>query len=220
MRLREALRQIDWPATQLGAAGRPSAHASILPLPRSSLWLEGRTDEAVALWREALAHEEAIDVLGQASEMRVRLARACLRRGEASEAARCSQPVLARAAEDGGPGGALFAPDALRELATPRATARARTRITPACGHGARSSWQKPRFRRRGASRVRPNRAPMPLTGRELEVLARIAAGDSNKHIARALDLSLHTVKRHVANILGKLELTTRGQAADWYRRR
>jgi LuxR family maltose regulon positive regulatory protein len=56
------------------------------------------------------------------------------------------------------------------------------------------------------------------FTPRELEVLAHIAGGDSNKHIARALDLSLHTVKRHVANILGKLDASTRGQAAAWYR--
>jgi LuxR family maltose regulon positive regulatory protein len=56
------------------------------------------------------------------------------------------------------------------------------------------------------------------LTTRELEVLARIAAGDSNKLIARAFDLSLHTVKRHVANILGKIGAESRGQAAAWYR--
>jgi LuxR family maltose regulon positive regulatory protein len=55
------------------------------------------------------------------------------------------------------------------------------------------------------------------LTARELEVLARIAAGDSNKLIARAFDLSPHTVKRHVANILDKLDLRSRGQAAAWY---
>jgi DNA-binding NarL/FixJ family response regulator len=56
------------------------------------------------------------------------------------------------------------------------------------------------------------------LTLREQEVLARIAAGDSNKLIARAFDLSPHTVKRHVANILGKLGVETRGQAAAAYR--
>jgi LuxR family maltose regulon positive regulatory protein len=56
------------------------------------------------------------------------------------------------------------------------------------------------------------------LTPREIEVLARIAAGDSNKLIARAFDLSLHTVKRHVAHILDKLDLESRGQAAAWYR--
>jgi LuxR family transcriptional regulator, maltose regulon positive regulatory protein len=63
---------------------------------------------------------------------------------------------------------------------------------------------------------------PLPsnerLSERELEVLQRIAAGDSNKLIARAFDLSPHTVKRHVANVLDKLGLSSRGQAAAWYR--
>jgi LuxR family transcriptional regulator, maltose regulon positive regulatory protein len=56
------------------------------------------------------------------------------------------------------------------------------------------------------------------LSERESEVLALIAAGDSNKLIARAFDLSPHTVKRHVANILGKLGVDTRGQAAARWR--
>jgi LuxR family maltose regulon positive regulatory protein len=56
------------------------------------------------------------------------------------------------------------------------------------------------------------------LTQREREVLARIAAGDSNKLIARTLDLSPHTVKRHVANILDKLNVPTRSAAAAVYR--
>lgn len=54
------------------------------------------------------------------------------------------------------------------------------------------------------------------LTARELEILKCIADGDSNKSIARKLDLSLHTVKRHVANILGKLGVGSRVQAATW----
>jgi LuxR family maltose regulon positive regulatory protein len=56
------------------------------------------------------------------------------------------------------------------------------------------------------------------LSEREREVLARIAAGDSNKLIARAFALSPHTVKRHVANILDKLAVDTRGQAAARFR--
>ncbi len=56
------------------------------------------------------------------------------------------------------------------------------------------------------------------LSLREREVLERIAAGDSNKLIARALDISPHTVKRHVANILDKLGLESRGQASAWLR--
>jgi DNA-binding CsgD family transcriptional regulator len=56
----------------------------------------------------------------------------------------------------------------------------------------------------------------VPLSPREREVLVRIAAGDSNKQIARRFALSLHTVKRHVANILGKIGVSSRAQAAAW----
>lgn len=58
--------------------------------------------------------------------------------------------------------------------------------------------------------------SPVKLTAREQEILERITAGDSNKEIARAFDLSLHTVKRHVANILTKLGVSSRVQAATW----
>lgn len=52
------------------------------------------------------------------------------------------------------------------------------------------------------------------LTSRELEVLGYLAAGHSNKIIARSLDLAESTVKVYVQNILRKLELTSRVQAA------
>jgi NarL family two-component system response regulator LiaR len=52
------------------------------------------------------------------------------------------------------------------------------------------------------------------LTPREQEVLRLIACGRSNKLIARDLGLSEKTVKTHVSNILGKLGLTDRTQAA------
>lgn len=58
------------------------------------------------------------------------------------------------------------------------------------------------------------------LSEREREVLALLAEGRSNKQIARNLDISPHTVKRHVANILGKLVVDTRTQAAArWLQR-
>lgn len=52
------------------------------------------------------------------------------------------------------------------------------------------------------------------LTQRELEILGHLAAGRSNKVIARKLDLAESTIKVHVQNILRKLELTSRVQAA------
>ncbi len=52
------------------------------------------------------------------------------------------------------------------------------------------------------------------LSTREREVLALVAEGRSNAAIAKRLRLSEHTVKRHVANILLKLDLPTRAAAA------
>jgi DNA-binding NarL/FixJ family response regulator len=51
------------------------------------------------------------------------------------------------------------------------------------------------------------------LTPRELEVLAAMADGASNKAIARRLGISFHTVKFHVAAILAKLDADTRTEA-------
>ncbi|WP_404789314.1 response regulator [Altericista sp. CCNU0014] len=62
------------------------------------------------------------------------------------------------------------------------------------------------------------------LTPREREVLRLIAAGSSNREIARSLYISEGTVKNHVTNILNRLELRDRTQAAilanthaDWF---
>ena len=58
------------------------------------------------------------------------------------------------------------------------------------------------------------NHALSSLTPRELEILRYLAAGHSNKVIARRLDLAESTIKVHVQNILRKLELSSRVQAA------
>ncbi|MCI0519253.1 MAG: LuxR C-terminal-related transcriptional regulator, partial [Chloroflexi bacterium] len=52
-----------------------------------------------------------------------------------------------------------------------------------------------------------------PLTGRELEVLRRIAAGDSNQAIAERLVITLSAVKKHTHNIYAKLGVSSRTQA-------
>jgi two-component system nitrate/nitrite response regulator NarL len=52
------------------------------------------------------------------------------------------------------------------------------------------------------------------LTEREREILSHLARGESNKTIARALDISHDTVKLHVRHILNKLNLSSRVEAA------
>lgn len=56
----------------------------------------------------------------------------------------------------------------------------------------------------------------VPLTQRETQVLRHVALGLSNKEIARSLEISVETVKEHVQNILRKITVTDRTQAAVW----
>ena len=63
--------------------------------------------------------------------------------------------------------------------------------------------------------RTRREEEPVePLTPREKEVLAQLAKGASNKEIAYELDITERTARTHVSNILGKLGLASRTQAA------
>ncbi len=77
-----------------------------------------------------------------------------------------------------------------------------------------------PQVRRMLARRVRNPRPeaplPEPLTEREREVLGLVARGRSNREIAAELDITERTARTHVSNILGKLDLASRTQAALW----
>lgn len=169
-------------------------------------WLEGRGAEAVAAWQAALRHEEQSDLLGQANELRVRLALVQWRNRAPADAAATLAPALARAGD--GPRGALFAAAALRELAA-----------ADWGGHLAGAQLATLRDWAAGLAPApdMPTAPDLALSARELEVVGLLARGQSNKLIARSLDLSPHTVKRHVANALTKLGLSSRGQAAAWY---
>jgi ATP/maltotriose-dependent transcriptional regulator MalT len=62
--------------------------------------------------------------------------------------------------------------------------------------------------------------APCRLSGREIEVLRLAAQGHTNKQIAKHLCRSEHTVHRHLANILTKLDLPSRAAAVSYAARR
>ncbi len=174
---------------------------------------DGRHTEAAAIWERLLADEAKLDVLGLAEESRLRHADALLHLSRRAEAAATLKPLLRRVAETGELGGVLLAGSA------------ALNRVAGAPWRE-ELQWTELAMLRGWAQRYGGPMAPAesaaaggPLSARELDVLGRIAAGESNKLIARALDLSPHTVKRHVANILEKLEISSRRQAADWYRK-
>ncbi|PRX42691.1 LuxR family two component transcriptional regulator [Planifilum fimeticola] len=71
-------------------------------------------------------------------------------------------------------------------------------------------------------SRMRRHREPEPhetLTAREMEVLKLIAEGKSNQEIADQLFIAIKTVKTHITNILSKLGVEDRTQAAIYAHR-
>jgi DNA-binding NarL/FixJ family response regulator len=73
------------------------------------------------------------------------------------------------------------------------------------------------------ASRQEPgsSRAPVlpELTAREAQILAQVARGLTNKEIARALSLSEKTVKHHMTNVMQKLQVRNRVEAAMVFRK-
>jgi LuxR family transcriptional regulator, maltose regulon positive regulatory protein len=205
---------------------RPLWQVQMAPLPAFVALAEGRLADAERGFSAALAaHGHQLDLQGQWTELHLRAAALRLQLGRGpADAAPLVRAVVERHAGDAdiapvwlvGPavlgalaqarwGGALDAAAVatLARWANQAAALRAPVAPAPVASTPART----------GA----PGAAAGPLSEREFEVLERLAAGDSNKLIARAFDLSPHTVKRHVANILDKLALRSRGQAAAWY---
>lgn len=110
------------------------------------------------------------------------------------------------ALEAGASGYLLKDSDADEVSAAIRAAHRGELPLDPAIARDLTSSL-------RAESREGPD---AELTARELEILRLLGAGKSNKEIAAELQISERTARTHVSNILGKLDLTSRTQAALW----
>jgi LuxR family maltose regulon positive regulatory protein len=215
LRLWRKVAQWDDPRT------RPLWRVQSATLPAYVALAEGRLIEAERALTAAIdAHGTQLDLQGQLSELRLRGAHLRLQLGRtARDAAALLQPLFERHAGDVDIAPLwLVGPQRLRALAGARwAGALAPAQVA------ALARWAQgcaaPGPPAGGAALDAPAAAAadMLLSEREREVLQRLAAGDSNKLIAREFDLSPHTVKRHVANILDKLNLRSRGQAAAWF---
>ena len=180
---------------------------------------EGRLAEALATLRELVASPALAGMAVVTGMVRTRLAVAELANGSPAAAWRALEPLIAQTVDSGNVG---------QLLATGVQTLTTLSQVAwgpAACQTGLATLRQWVGIARQlKASDRAPARAPADrdagLSAREFEVLALLADGQSNKLIARALDLSPHTVKRHVARILDRLDLASRMQAADWYRSR
>lgn len=180
-------------------------------------WLDGDIAGACQRWQAMLDDAWRSDLYGQLADTRLRLAAALHRQGRpAAEAAVVLAPLFERIADDGEWGVVLLSgPALLAQLAAVDWRG-----ALPATQQALLARWAAASQALARPADAAPAGGGAPfalLTSRELEVLERLAAGEANKHIARAIDISPHTVKRHVANILDKLDLASRGQAAAWY---
>jgi len=172
---------------------------------------QGHGSRARGAWGELLPELHRLAGRGLAAELRLRLAATQTHDGQLEAAVATMRPLLSadHAHREAGPA-VLAGPAVMHILAANdwqgRLDGRAQALL---------SSWHV--AAERAATPPPAEAAPAGLSPRELEVLQFIAQGVSNKQIARSLGLSPHTVKRHVANILDKLDLRSRGQAAAWH---
>lgn len=197
----------EWPVLGMGRA---------LARGRCAL-LERRLDEAVLELTEACRLHERWRLLAFMGDPRTALAMVHLEQRNQRAAWLAFEPVWREAIDDDALGTLLYEPQQqLAELLALMPTEWSRHPSTQILLKRL-ATWKQAPVQARARANQRAS-ALAQLTQRECEVLARIAAGDSNKLIARELDLSPHTAKRHVANILSKLNVPTRNAAAALYR--
>ncbi len=189
--------------------GTPALVASVPPLLDGLIALaERRYRDAEGALRTAAAIQERQPFAVIFNHAHLLLAYAVLKRGRPDEALALLRPLLAHYEEADTPGRLLWEGPftaALLRLAIERG--------------------QHPAFARRVLQLLEPSGvapeagatlsdSPERLSEREREVLRLMAAGASNSVIAERLIISPHTAKRHVANILSKLGVATRTEAA------
>jgi LuxR family maltose regulon positive regulatory protein len=198
----------------------PLAAAAVETVQGQAALLQGDLDGAARCLASAAERQARYPAPAFYADPRLALALLHLQRGDRAEAWRCVQPMLAEVARDGTPGRLLLEPPArVRELL---ALCPPGAPVAPTLAAALRllDDWARTAP---GGPADAPERSLNPverlLTEREREVLDLVAQGLPNKVLARRLALSAHTVKRHLANILDKLDCDNRGQAADRWRR-
>ncbi|GAA4339701.1 hypothetical protein GCM10023165_19240 [Variovorax defluvii] len=207
------------PSLDFKARENPRLRMFIRTLHAQLALREGRLDEALAELRDLAQTSALLDSNCLDATVRTRLALAELAGGSPAAAWRALAPLIERVQASGDVGQVLITGvQSLSELSL-----AAWGHAAPGEGLDVLRRWVETARSFKTAVQSLPRAAEAHhegLSERELEVLALLAQGLSNKLIARALDLSPHTVKRHVARILDRLDLDSRMQAAAWYHAR
>jgi len=173
----------------------------------------GTADDAVRIAREELPDIVLLDVSmpGGGIEAARSIARVCPIIKMIMLTVSESEQDVAQALEAGVKGYVLKGTSGSELLKTMFAISRGESYVTP--GLAARLLTH--------VTRQEPARAAaLPeLTEREAQILAQVARGLTNKEIARALSLSEKTVKHHMTNVMQKLQVRNRVEAAMVFRK-
>jgi ATP/maltotriose-dependent transcriptional regulator MalT len=201
-RVLRQVRQMDFPATSIISHLLMALVLSILELADSHYVGARRA------LQEAVALEAKMPLFNLFGSARILLAHLSLKMGLPEEALAEVTAVLAEVEAQGAPGRILMEGEAARPV------------LRLAVAHDPHAALANQLLETLDASaQAEPQPVEVADTGetlsaREVEVLRLMASGASNQEIAKTLVLSVHTVKRHVANILTKLDVSSRTQAA------
>ncbi|VTU31495.1 ATP-dependent transcriptional activator MalT [Variovorax sp. PBS-H4] len=178
---------------------------------------DGRVSEALTMLRRLVTRSSTLDTVYLDVTVRTQLALAELADGSPEAAWQALEPLVEQVVASGNVGQVLIVGiHVLTQLSLASWNGAA-----PKAGLAVLREWAETARQLKAGAQEQPRssaaQAHAGLSPRELEVLALLAQGQSNKLIAKVLELSPHTVKRHVARILDRLDVDSRMQAARWY---
>jgi LuxR family maltose regulon positive regulatory protein len=190
----------------------PGAHVARRLVAGMLALTDGRTGEAEAGFAEAARLQAGLGYSRIVGDARTLLAHARLSGGHRKEALAALEPVLAEHEADATPGSLMWdGPTLVAPLL--RLAVEEGVHAHFAAGILARLGEAVPVLPSRETTRLITDTGET-LSAREIEVLRLVASGANNPAIAEELVISIHTVKRHVANILQKLGASSRTEAA------
>ena len=156
---------------------------------------------------EPLRRRLALQGLSETSEDEAEVLVLALAAGEAvPEALRTGEPVLLVLSDDPSVAADAALPGVLPAAASPAQVAAAAAALAEGLTVRVPGAAERPAF-------AVPEPARPLLTPREVEILALVGEGQSNKAIARRLGISAHTVKYHLESVFAKLGASSRAEA-------
>ena len=181
---------------------------------------EDNPTEAIALLQPLVGHALDWDNFAVFHRTCVTLARARLRAGHVEAAWGVLRPAVQQAMDAEEPVGLLLCgPAALQELAE---AAWPNIPDSPTLAY--LRHWSTRCVAMQGGHAIgvlttgqQTSTLHSDLSDREMQVIELVVQGHSNKVIARVLDISPHTVKRHMARIFEKTGQSSRGGVASWH---